>query len=148
MGDFLNAHKPATSARLHLLLAATMWTVVGIVLLFFGCRWVLARQTHYALLLLAAAVVAGLLKARFVLERTAGHMVERIRTRGDGRCLGGFLSVRSWAFVALMVTAGHLLRGGLLPRTAIGLIYVTVGTALLLGARRLWSAWYNHKVDA
>ena len=148
MRDRLEAYKPAASARTHLLLAAAMWTAVGAVLVLFGVRWALNGQIPLPWLLLAVAVVAGGLKARFVLRHAAERMIERIRTRGDGRCLGGFLSIRSWAFVALMAGAGRLLRGELLPRAVVGLIYVAVGTGLVLAGHRLWSAWYQHSGEA
>jgi len=144
MSDFLNSYKPAASARWHLLLAAMMWTVVGAALLFVGVRWELAGHIPHVSLLLTLAVVIGLLKGRFVLERAAERIIERIRTRGDGRCLGGFLSLRTWGFVALMAGTGRLLRGGLLPRTIVGFVYAAVGVALLLAARRVWYAWYRH----
>lgn len=140
----LEAYKPAASARMHLWLAALMWTAVGTLLTLVGVRWVLAGEVPHVWWLLAVAVAAGLVKARFVLARTAARMVARIRRRGDGRCIGGFLSVRSWAFVALMITAGRLLRGGLLPRTIVGFVYVAVGTALLVAGSRIWRAWYAH----
>jgi hypothetical protein len=148
MADRLNAYKPAASARVHLLLAALMWTVVGALLLFFGVRWVLASRTAHAAWLLAAAGVAGVLKGELVLRRAARRMIERIRARGDGRCVGGFLSWRTWAFVAVMAGAGRMLRGGAVPRIIVGLIYAAVGTALLLSVRRLWHAWYVHGTGA
>ena len=143
----MESYKPAASARLHLLLAALMWTVVGALLLYFGSRWVLAGRIPYAWLWLAVVAGGGVLKARFVLEPAAGRTIERIRTRGDGRCIGGFLSVRSWIFVALMVVAGRFLRGGLAPRIVVGLVYTGVGVGLLLAVRRLWYAWYRHDAD-
>ena len=143
----LKAYKPAASARLHLLLAAMMWTVVGALLLFFGVRWTWAGGSPYSGLFLAVAVVAGLLKARFVLRRAAGRTVERIRARGDGYCLGGFLSWQSWLLVLLMMAAGRLLRGGALPRAITGFLYAAVGTALLVAAHHIWSAWYRHSTD-
>ena len=145
MRDWLDAHKPAVSVRVHLLLAAMMWTLVGIALLLFGvCR----GPTGYVAsnpLLLVLAVVAGCLKGRFVLDRAAGHVMERIRTRGDGRCIGGFLSLRTWALVALMMVAGRTLRHSFVPAVIIGLAYAAVGTALLVAARRLWQASYRSR---
>lgn len=143
MRDWLDAHKPAVSVRVHLLLAAMMWTLVGIALLFFGVCRVSSGQVASNSLLLVLAVVAGCLKGRFVLDRAAGHVMERIRTRGDGRCIGGFLSLWTWALVALMMSAGRLLRGSFVPRAIVGLIYAAVGIALLVAARRLWHAWYR-----
>lgn len=147
MADRLNAYKPAASARVHLLLAALMWTVVGALLLFFGVRWVLTSQTAHAAWLLAVAAAAGVLKAELVLRRAARRTIERIRARGDGRCVGGFLSWQTWAFVGVMAAAGRLLRGGPAPRIIVGVIYAAVGTALLLSVRRLWHAWYIHGTD-
>lgn len=147
MVDMLNTYKPGGSARVHLFLAALMWTAVGLGLSSFGGRWVLAGRSPYAPLLLTVAVTIGLLKARFVLDGAAGKMIQRIRIRGDGRCIGGFLSVRSWMFVALMMGAGRLLRGGPLPRMVVGLVYVAVGVGLLLASRRLWAAWGHHDSD-
>jgi hypothetical protein len=145
MHKSLEAYKPAASARAHLLLAALMWTVVGSTLLVVGARWVLISDISFALPLLALAMVAGALKAEFVLKRAAGRMIGRIRARGDGRCLGGFVSLPTWALVVAMMGLGYLLRHGLLPHALVGLIYVAIGTALLLASRHAWSAWQHHQ---
>jgi hypothetical protein len=141
MSEWQEAYKPAAPARLHLLLAAGMWTVVGALLLFFGTRWLLAGTRSHALLWLALGIVGGGLKGHFALKRSARSMIARIRKRGDGRCIGGFLSWRSWLLVALMATAGRVLRGGLLPEGIVGFIYALVGTALLLATGQLWNSW-------
>ncbi len=145
MRDWLSTHKPAAPARWHLLLAALMWTTVGGLLAYFGARWLWHNSGVVVRVLFGAAVAAGILKSRFVLERTANRTIERIRTRGDGRCIGGFLSVRSWAFVALMMGVGRALRASPTPRTVLGFVYVAVGLALLLASRRLWLAWREQR---
>jgi hypothetical protein len=139
MRTWLDAHKPAASRRTHLLLASCMWSVVGLLLLFFGARWLLAHR--WGIALLPAAVLAGALKSRFVLDRTARRIGDRVLSRGDGRCIGGFLSVRSWTLVAAMMIAGRLLRGSPVSRTLVGLLYSAIGTALLLSSRHVWRRW-------
>ena len=81
-------------------------------------------------------------------ERLDGRLLElkrrwlvRIASRGDGRCIGGFLSARSWLLVALMSGAGRLLRGGLLPLPVAGTLYVAIGTGLLFSSRIAWLRW-------
>ena len=76
----------------HLMLAWLMWAAVGAALVGFGARW-LWESTPAAAWLTAGAVVVGALKSRLVFDRVAGRIVTRIRPRGDGRCLGGFLSL-------------------------------------------------------
>ena len=142
MHERLNAYKPAASVRWHLFLAALMWTAVGALLSVFGTRWLYSGIPRRPAVWVAAAVALGIVKARFALDRAARRIVERIRVRGDGRCIGGFLSLPTWGFVALMVVAGRLLRGGWLPRPVVGFIYVAVGVALLVASRRAWEAWY------
>jgi hypothetical protein len=144
MREWLEAHKPAASRRAHLLLAALMWSVVGAALLAFGVRWMLGSDAPraWALLGVAVAIAVGLAKGRLLLERAAGRIIERIRVRGDGYCIGGFLSLWTWGLVAVMVAAGRLLRGGLVPEVVVGFLYTAVGTALVLACRRFWQAWY------
>ena len=133
--------KPAAPARIHLLLAAVMWTLVGTGLFVFGARWVLSGAPRWAPALLAGAIIIGLLKAIFVLRRTAIRTIERIRARGDGRCLGGFLSPASWLLVVVMIVGGRFLRTSPLPHTVVGTIYVAVGTALFVASCRVWGAF-------
>ncbi len=138
MRNWAETHKPAASARTHLVAAASLWTVVGCGLLVVGLHWLTPTAGLGAALLVVAAVGAGALKGRFVMRRAADRIAGRIRARGDGRCLGGFLSLRTWGFVAVMMLAGRFLRHSPAPRLIIGFIYTAVGVALLLGAGRLW----------
>ncbi len=143
MKGLVDRFKPAVSARTSVLAAALMWTIVGGALAYFGVRWVLAGSMALTAVLLAAAVGVGVLKAVYALERSARQAVDRIQQRGDDRCIGGFFSPKAWLFVVAMACLGSFLRGGLLPRPVVGLLYVAVGTGLLLVCRRLWSAWYH-----
>ena len=65
----------------------------GAALVGFGARWLWESTPAAAAWLTAGAVAVGALKSRLVLDRVAGSIVTHIRARGDGRCLGGFLSL-------------------------------------------------------
>ncbi len=73
-----------------------------------------------------------------MLDRAAERIANRIEARGDGRCLGGFLSPATWVLVAGMMAAGRILRGGLVPRHWVGLVYAAVGLGLLGSSRLAW----------
>lgn len=138
---WLERYKPAVSCRTHLLAAAILWTVVGAVLACIGVRFTFMGDARVALVVLVCAAAAGILKALFVLGRTANRAIDRILVRGDGRCLGGFFSWKTWLFVLLMVTLGRLLRSNGVTPLLIGFIYTAVGTALLVASRHFWMAW-------
>jgi hypothetical protein len=124
----------------HLMLAWLMWVVVGAGLAGFGARWLLQAAPVLAPWIALAAVAIGVLKSRLVLDGVARKVVDRIRARGDGRCLGGFLSWRTWGLVVLMMAAGRVLRGTF-ARGIVGPLYIVVGCALILSSRNSLRAW-------
>ncbi len=138
---WLERWKPAAGVRTHLFSAAMMWTVVGLGLAAAGIAWCFGSALPWALVLAGAGVAAGLVKGRFVLRTMAERNAARIIVRGDGRCLGGFLSLKTWLLVALMMTSGIILRRSAVPRPVLGVLYSAVGTALLVGCVTLWRAW-------
>lgn len=140
--------KPSAPARRHLLLAAAMWSAVGSALATVGTVWTVRAPHPMSPWLLPIAVAFGLLKARLILDRAGRRIVERIEARGDGRCLGGFLSLQSWALVVVMVVGGRLLRAGGVDLHLVGLLYVLVGTGLLVASRIPWRAWATSRREA
>ena len=96
MRTWLDAHKPAASRRTHLLLASCMWSVVGLLLLFFGARWLLAHR--WGIALLPAAVLAGALKSRFVLDGTARRIGDACSYRAKPSLVAGSPEPHPWAF--------------------------------------------------
>jgi len=87
-----------------------------------------------------AFALLGMLKARYVLARSASKASRRIESRGDGKCLGGFFSARSWLLVALMAGSGRLLRA-FVARGIVGLVYLAVGVALMASSLVFWKAY-------
>ncbi len=132
--------KPAAGARVHLLAAAALWTVVGGALLAVGTVWIW-RGPGWGRFALPVAVGVGTLKSWLVLDRAAERIADRIEARGDGKCIGGFLSPATWLLVAGMMAAGRILRGGLVPRHWVGLVYAAVGIGLLGSSRVAWERW-------
>jgi hypothetical protein len=124
----------------QLMLAWLMWAAVGSVLVGFGARWLWESAPVAAPWAAAGSLVAGAVKSRLVLDAAARRVVDRICARGDGRCLGGFLSLRTWGLVFLMMTAGRILRGTL-AHGIVGPFYIAVGTALCLSSRISWHTW-------
>jgi hypothetical protein len=132
--------KPAAKARTHLFAAAGLWTLVGLGLSTLGFIWCFAARLPWPFVLAALGIVAGSLKGRFVLRRLAEKNAARVIRRGDGHCLGGFLSVKTWLLVAVMMTSGILLRRSGVPHPILGVLYSAIGTALLAGSLPLWGA--------
>jgi len=133
----LDRLNPRAGVRAQLAGAAVMWMVGASILLVRGSGYLFDRYWHAWLL--AIAVVLGVVKSHVLLDRVARKAVDRIRERGRA-CFFGFFSVKSWAFVGLMMGGGILLRSSGLPRSALAVIYIGVGTALVIADRIFWQA--------
>ena len=141
MKSWAERHKPSAPVSTHLMSACLLWGIVGAGLLGVGSWWLAADAPPRLVPWFAAgALAAGWLKSRLVLDPVAHKVVRRIADRGDGRCLGGFLSLRTWALVVVMMVAGRALRATVVG-WAVGVLSVAIGTALLLSCRLSWLAW-------
>ena len=130
--------KPGAPRRIHLLLAATLWSLIGSMLIFRGVSWLL---TVGRLWIFIPALIAGTVKSLFILDNTARRGVRRILEMADGRCLGAVYSIRTWLLVLVMMGAGMALRHSALPREILGGLYVAIGWALFFSSRLAWLAW-------
>lgn len=133
---------PRASVRVQLYGAAIVWAVGASILMVRGVGYMSDRYWHAWAL--GAALVIAVLKSRFLLDRVARKAVERIRARGTA-CFFGFFSVKAWAFVALMMGGGIMLRSivvnpGVIGAGIMGAIYLGIGTALAVADRIFWRA--------
>jgi hypothetical protein len=132
---------PAAQVKTRILLAAMLWSGIGLMLL---TRGVLALSGSGQEIWLGAAVLLGTIKSRLVLDRVVLKNMARLRGLDGDRCIGGVYSVKTWLLVAAMIVMGRLLRASPLPVWLIGLIYATVGWALFWSSRRGWGAWRQY----
>ena len=138
MSDKLLKLRPGASASVHLMVAATIWTVVGIILIVRGSVWLNGVGSLWVIF---PALLLGTLKSLVVLDRSAKKSIARIITSRDGKCIGGVYSVKTWGLVLVMMLAGCLLRNSSLPKEYLGLFYVAIGWALVFSSRHGWAAW-------
>jgi len=138
--DLLNRLKPGGARSSHLLLAAILWTSVGMLLCIRGTLWLKGDD---ALLFFLPAFILGTLKSFCILDRSAKKGIERITRLDDGSCLGAVYSIRTWLLVIVMMSFGYLLRHSSMSLAAIGVVYVMIGWALVFSSRLAWRDWFR-----
>ncbi len=140
MDNGLSRFKPGVNKRTHLLMSAVLWTIIGLMLITKGI-YRLSQLKEWQASILLIAILAGSLKARFILDKSARRVISRISTFEDGTCLGAVYSVKTWIMVLCMMGMGVILRNSSLPLTLLSFLYITIGLALLLSSRLAWRAW-------
>lgn len=140
---------PRAGVQMQLVAAATTWLLGLGFLLVRGVLLIeepagVFRWNAAIVPVAVLAVILGVVKARLVLVTYAHKTVDRITAR-ERACFFGFFSWTSWAFIAVMMGGGTLLRHSALVdstagRALLSLVYIAVGTALLIADRVLWAA--------
>jgi hypothetical protein len=136
----LTKFKPGVPRKIHLLLAASLWSIIGIFLMMRGMSWL---TTTERLWLTIPAIIAGSLKSLFILDNSARKGVHRILELADGTCLGAVYSIKTWLLVLIMIGSGIVLRHSSLPKELLGAAYMTIGWALFFSSRHAWQAWHS-----
>jgi len=134
----LTKFKPGVPRQIHLLLAASLWSIIGIFLMSRGMSWL---ATTEKLWLIIPAMIAGSLKSLFILDNSAKKGAYRILALADGTCLGAVYSIKTWLLVLIMIGSGIILRHSSLPKELLGSVYMTIGWALFFSSRHAWQAW-------
>lgn len=138
----LSSFFPRASTRVQLVSAALMWAIGAAILITRGATYLQDRYWHSWAL--AAALVLGVLKSRYLLDSVARKAIARIRARGRASYFG-FFSWRSWLLIAVMMGGGMILRRivvspGVIGAGIMGALYIGIGTALLIADRIFWTA--------
>ncbi|MBW2466680.1 MAG: hypothetical protein JRF02_05210 [Deltaproteobacteria bacterium] len=136
--EVLQRYKPGVSLRIHLLLGALIWTIVGFFLLSNGLVLTYAAGHIWHGF---SGLVLGTAKSFFILDRVARKNIIRIKEFEDKVCFGSVYSWKTWLLVAAMITLGRLLRTTVLSGEVVGLIYTAVGWALMISSRLMWIEW-------
>lgn len=130
----------------HFKIAFVMWGVVGTGLLIFGMNALFApsltalnhgdaRPGLMEGLALTVALIIGFLKGNFVLKKIAMKYIYRIQRLPKLSPFYMTFAPKNWILVAGMITLGKIVRVYGSSPFVVGVIYITVGFALVLGAR-------------
>ena len=134
---------PRAGVKTQLIAAAFVWLIGAMILVTRGSGY-LSDQPNWHGWAVGVALMIGVVKSRYLLDRVATKAVARIRERGSA-CFFGFFSWRSWLLVGAMMGAGIALRHlvvhpGAVVAGIMGALYLGIGLALIIADRVFWRA--------
>lgn len=134
---------PAVSRHWLLLLAGSMWTAVGLMLLWRALGWLTAMELPVEIALGLFGLLLGFLAYRFGFIHTARRNISRLCRLPDRVCLFAFNSWKGYLIIALMVTLGITLRRSPIPRPYLALLYSTMGSALFWASLHFYDRFWR-----
>lgn len=132
----------------HLWIAGGLWTLVGTGLFLMG----LVFWFHFPYLGFLdskhiiggiAALSVGLIKGKFILDKTAGRVIERVEVLQEPNPFKSVFQMfggKTIALILSMIGLGVILRIAGVSFEIRGLVYIAVGIALLWSCRCYWLA--------
>jgi hypothetical protein len=133
---------PTVHKRWLLILAGGTWMAVSLMLAVFAYTWLRPLPWSRAVpLALGGLLVAGA-AYRLGFVTLALKNIRRIRQMSDGACVFAFMQWKSYPIIAIMVTAGVLLRHSAFPKPILAVIYLGMGGSLFLSSLHYYpEAW-------
>jgi hypothetical protein len=128
--------KPAVNKNFLLFLAGAVWIAVGTMLISFAYHWLVSYGQKNSWLFAAAGLAISLIIHHFGFLRIVDKNLGRITKMEGRRCAFSFMTWKSYLIVAVMVSMGILLRHSSIPKQYLSVLYIGIGTALILSSIR------------
>ncbi len=144
MSQRFEQYRPAVRRKWLLLLNGAMWIGVGAMLDSLAYGWLSAPGTVGAPLLAASGLAGALFIAHFGFLRVVDKNLGRIAMMDGKRCLFSFMSWKSYLIMLVMMAGGFGLRYSPIPKPYLAVVYIGIGTALMLSSLRYFKrllAW-------
>lgn len=128
--------KPGVPKSALLLMAGVMWITVGIMLNSLAYSWLRTERWNYALLASVIGFVCSLFIHHFGFLRLVDRNLDRILPMEGRRCIFSFMPWKSYVLIGIMIAAGFLLRHSPIPKLYLAVLYIGIGSALILSSVR------------
>lgn len=128
--------KPAVKKSFLLFLSGFVWVLVGIMLNTFAYFWMSSFIGSYHFLYVLVGLLIGLIIHHFGFLRIVDKNLGRIILLPSTPCVFSFMSWKSYIIVAVMISLGAILRHSSIPKQFLSIIYIAIGSALILSSLR------------
>ena len=134
LSAILIKYNPATTSRWHIALAGVTWGLVGILLCRYSYGWLSPLEFSRAVLFGIAGLIIAAVVYWYGMSKIALKNLNRLQAIQGKACVFGFLTWKSYANIAVMVTLGVTLRHSAVPKDYLSLVYTAMGGGLLMGS--------------
>lgn len=128
--------KPGVPKSALLLIAGTIWLGIGVMMDGLAYSWLRTENRGQALWVSAFGFVFALFIHHFGFLRLVDRNLGRILSMKGRRCVFSFMPWKSYFLVGAMIFLGFLLRHSSIPKLYLAVLYMAIGTALILSSVR------------
>ena len=134
LNKIITAIKPSVSKNWLLVLAGATWTGVGVLLWSYAYTWLSSPFTSWSIIFGLLGVAVSIIAFRIQFSKIANKNVKRIILLPEKVCLFSFVEWKGYLIIAVMMTAGILMRNSSIPKPYLAIVYSSIGGALFLSS--------------
>jgi len=126
--------KPGVSKYWLLTLAGLVWSTTGLMLCRLAYRWFTAMRWNGAIPLGIISILLASVVYRLGFSKIARININRLCMLTERTCIFAFQTWRGYLIIGVMILLGSTLRGSMIPRYYLAVLYTTIGGALFLAS--------------
>ena len=126
--------KPSVSKYWLLTLAGLVWSTTGLMLCRLAYRWFIAMCWNGAIPLGIISILLASVVYRLGFSKIARININRLCMLTERTCIFAFQTWRGYLIIGVMILLGSTLRGSMIPRYYLAVLYTTIGGALFLAS--------------
>ncbi|MBA4313646.1 MAG: hypothetical protein C0417_13560 [Chlorobiaceae bacterium] len=138
--------KPSVPRRWLFLIAGSLWSIAGFILIERAYEWLNDFKTEQLLLILLLGAALASLFFFTIFIKIARKNINRLFSLPESVCIFAFTAWKGYFLIAFMVTAGIIVRNSSFPKHYLAVIYVAMGGALLMGSFMFHKNYFIPKV--
>jgi len=127
-------------------MAGLLWTIAGSILVERAYGWLYDLETGQLIVVLSLSSVLGLIFFFSGFIKIARKNINRIKSLPDQASVFAFSSWKGYIIIAIMVTAGIMLRNSSFPKHYLAVLYVAMGGSLLMGSFLFYQNYFSGAV--
>ena len=130
----VNSFKPCVQKNIHILVAGLMWLIVGLMLYTLSIYWLISYNGNYSYVFGITGLTLRIIFNKLFFYKIANKNIERISHFSEKTFLFSFISWKSYLIIFCMAFMGHIVRHSPLPKQHLAIVYICMGTALILSS--------------
>jgi hypothetical protein len=140
--------KPAAPKSVLYILSGMMWVIVGVFLNRYAYFWLQGQNLEKTMILIAFGLILAFLIHFFGFSRVVTKNSNRIIQMPKKPCVFGFMSWKSYLIVIFMMVLGISLKLSPIPKPYLSILYIGIGTALILSGSKYFVVLFKQKTDS
>ncbi len=127
---------PIVTRSFLILLAGYTWICVGLMLIYRASSWLYSTPNLTWWIYVSSGIFLAFHISYFGFRKIVNKNLKRIQQMDEKTYITSFIHKKSYLLILIMIVMGSLLRHSSIPKQYLAILYIAIGSALILSSVR------------